>query len=229
MTKTIKNLELLNQKHKKEPIIIIGAGTSVNDQPLDKLSNGITIAVNSGILAYTEATYWCSDDWEIGKWSFFNELKKLKTIPLLYDKKLGHTAKFFDDRALLFKHRLGWHLSDTYSHSDYKSHICQARTSLITAIAISHIMGCSPIILLGVDCYRRNGKRYFWQEWDNEKQPYRTDGVKTDKFIHKNDTDTDLLDVIKYWNIYGKEISKKCKVLNASQNSKITIFPKINL
>ena len=195
--------------------------------------NGVTIAVNSGYCICPDADYFVSDDWSCAHWSYmFNDLKNSKkTIALLYDKKLKNIAHWFGQRTVLFKHRKGWHLSDTYSHTEYNHHICQARNSLVTAIAIAHIMGCSPIILLGADCCRKDGKRYFWQFWEQKRQPYRNYGIPVDRYnkLPALQTDTDLLDILQYWNRFGKEVKKKCQILNASQISKIDIFPKIDL
>lgn len=230
----MRNLEEFNQKYKNKKCYILGAGPSLRDFNYDKLNDGLVIAVNSGICGCKiEPNIWLSDDWAIEKWSYFEDVKKLsKTLVFLYDQKLGHTAKYFGDRAVLFKHRLGWIPGNKYQHNKYEHFICQCRTSLNTAICVAHIMGCSPIILLGADCCRLDGKRYFWQFWPKEKQPYRNDNVPIERYkIIKNtkmDTDADLFDILSYWEKFGKEINKKCKVYNASPISLIRCFEKID-
>lgn len=225
----MRNLAEFNEAHKNQPVFIIGAGPSLHSENPKQLNEHLTIAVNSGICFYPEATYFVSDDEACWHWSYMNkDLMSSNTIVLLYDKKLGHTAKKFGNRAVLFKHREGWYPSDTYSHTEYRNHIGQCRNSLVTAIMIAHIMGCSPIFLLGADCCRIRGNRYFWQFWEKEKQPYRNDKVPEDRYMKTKDSDTDLVDLLKYWNRFGNEINKKCKVYNVSPISKINAFPRIN-
>ncbi len=92
-------------------------------------------------------------------------------------------------------------------------------------------MGCKKIVLLGVDCCRIQGRRWFWQFRD--KPPVRNDGVPIDKYIpvkHKGrQSDTDLVSILKAWDVSAKEINKKCTVVNASKFSVVTSFPKASL
>lgn len=230
----MNNLEKLNGIHKGQVCFIIGAGSSIYFQNLKPLKDRITIAVNSGMLAIPEPTYFVSDDWSVANWSyFFKDLKSSKTKALLYEDKLANQASMFGNRSYLFRHRHGYHLTDEYSHSDKKNHICQSRTSFGSAIHIAHIMGCSKICLLGLDCFRIQGRRYFWQFWEPKKQPRRNDGISNDSFktiVQDNKTtDSDLQDILKYWKDKGVEINKKCKVYNASPYSVLDVFEKVDL
>jgi len=228
----MRNLEETNGKHRGQSCFILGAGPSVHFLDRSLLKGHVVIAVNSGYCAYPQADYFVSDDHETAKWNFFsNDLKKSETTVLLYEDKLKDVAYLFGERAILFRHRKGYHITDHYLHDDPKLHICQARTSLGSAIHIAHIMGFEKVGLLGVDCCRLEGHRYFWQFWKD--QPKRTDGHGPDKFVkiqHQGrQSDTDLVNIISYWHTRGEEMNKKIKIFNLSEISTIKIFPKITL
>jgi len=228
-----RNLEEFNGKHKDQVCFIICPGPSVAEQDLEPLKNHVTIVVNSGYLAAPWATYFISDDWSVAKFSYFAELANSKHITvLLYENKLSNTAHLFGDRAVLFRHCKGINIPDIYEHKNPKNHIGETRSSLGSGIMISKIMGCSKIVLIGADCCRYNGYRYFWQAAP-QKGPYRVDHVPLDNYkkcnVRGQVTDYDLLEIAKSWNILGPAINKKCSVYNASPISILRIFPKIDL
>lgn len=228
-----RDLEEFNGIHKGRKCFIVGAGPSLHFQDISPLVNHVTITVNSGYLAFKEADYFITDDHATANWSYFyKDLKEsTKTNVLLYEDKLKNSTKLFGNRSVLFRHRKGYHITDKYEHNNKINHICQARTSTGSAIHVAHIMGCSEIFLLGLDCCRIEGKRYFWQFRNN--QPTRSDGIPIDNY-HKTiengtQSDSDLKEIHKYWNNTGKLILNKCKVYNASGNSVLNTFPKVNL
>ena len=234
----MRNLEEYNDKYNNRTGIVIGGGFSIQFQDLSCLCNHITIAVNTGYCAYPEANFFLSDDWSVTLWSFFHdELKKSNTTVLLYEDKLFNFSKPFGDRAVLFRHRKGYDVSDIYAHEEYKNHLFECRTSVATAIGVLHIMGCSRVILLGVDCCRyTNGERYFWQfphQPDGRIFPKRIDYAPLDKFkkrrIKGKRTDSDLIDIQRYWENNTKDMRKKINIYNASEYSELTIFPKVKI
>lgn len=239
----IRNLEKFNGKYKDRLCFIIGAGTSLHFQNLEPLKNHITIAVNSGYVAVPWADFFVSDDWSVAHWSyFFKDLaESTKTIALLYENKLSNSVGLFGDRSVVFRHRKGIHIADKYDHFNKENHIGETRTSVGTGIMIANIMGCSKIILLGIDGCRQLGHRYFWQlshhlslyRTEPYKQPYRNDKASWDHYhkvkVRGQVTDSDLIDINKSWSVFGNAVNKKCKVYNASENSALTVFPKVNL
>lgn len=241
----IRNLEEFNGKYANTDRIcfVVGAGTSLHYQNLEPLKSHITIAINSGYVAVPWADFFISDDWSIAHWSFFFKdlVESPKTIALLYENKLSSTVGWFGDRSVLFRHRKGIHIPDRYDHFNKENHIGEVRTSFGTGIMIAHIMGCSKIVLLGLDGYRQLGQRYFWQlpytsspyRTEPCKKPYRSDKADWDCFckvkVKGQITDTDLIDINKSWTPFGNAVNKKCKVYNGSENSVLKVFPKINL
>jgi len=117
------------------------------------------------------------------------------------------------------------------NHKNYPNRVCQARSSVGTAIHIAHIMGCNEIVLLGIDCCRVDDKRYFWQF--QPKQAFRRDRMPVDKFriIEHNGkrSDDDLVDILSYWETYGEKAQEKIPIYNASPVSVLKVFPKEKL
>lgn len=240
----MRNLEEFNDRHHGKPCFILGSGCSlmphIESGLINRLSNYVSIAVNSGYLAFPESDFFISDDWSISHWSFFfDDLRNSsKTIALLYDKKLEDKAGWFGDRSVIFKHRKGYKLTKPYSHSEHINYIWEARTSVGSAIHAAYIMGCDPIVLLGMDCCRSpQGDRYFWQmsRWQEmgKKKPYRNDGVPIDAFprcrVKYKQSDTDLKAILRYWTKVSYLLINKVHIYNTSIESMIDVFHKEEL
>jgi hypothetical protein len=238
----IRNLEEFNRQHQDRVCFVVGAGTSIHFQNLEPLRDHITIAVNSGYVAVPWADFFVSDDWAVAHWSyFFKDLSRSKTTVLLYENKLSNSVGLFGDRSVVFRHRKGIHIADKYDHFDKTNHIGETRTSVGTAIMIAHIMGCSKVVLLGIDGYRLLGQRYFWQlshhlsdaRTEPYVKPYRNDKPRWDNYrkvkVKGQITDSDLMDINRSWVDFAEHVNRKVKVYNASEKSSLKVFPKINL
>jgi hypothetical protein len=232
----MRNLEEFNQIHRGECAFVLGSGPSLAFQNLEPLQKHVTIAVNSSYVAMPNATYFLSDDHDVANWSFFAEnlRNNISTTVLLYENKLSHVVNWFGGRSVVFRHRTGYNLTDEYEHDNYKNHICQARTSLGSAIHVAHIMGCDPIVILGLDCCRTSdGVRWFWQLLPKTMHPKRLDKYPIDRYkkIRRKNviSDMDLADILDYWNIRSDEMKKKCRIINASPVSTIDCFDRMSL
>lgn len=218
----MRNLEEFNNKFKNQTAFIIAAGPSVNDQNLTLLKNKLVFSVNSGYIACPNSAFFITDDSGVIDWSYFYQdlYNQTWTIPLLYE---GKVQNIFGDRTVFFKHRKGKHLTNEYSHSNYDYHLMEATTSVGTAIHSAYIMGCSPIVLLGVDCSLRNGYKYFWQE--NKKYPKptckRNIRVRNEDKLSNPVIEPTLADIKEYW----KETSIYWKDIEIYTTSEFNIFP----
>ena len=178
----VENIKEFKNKHKGKLAFLIGAGPSLYNINID-FEKYITITVNSGILKYPTCNYFVSDDKGIANWSYYrNVLSKQKCIKFLYKDKLEKSKEELEN-VILFSHT--WWYSPKNNEYNLEGlrltkhePIIGARTSLGSAVHIAYIMGCNPIVLLGNDCCIKGGKRYFWQYWDKEKQPYRISGTR---------------------------------------------------
>ncbi len=232
----MRNLEEFNQKHAGKVAFVLGSGPSLNMQDLEPLKDFVTIAVNSAYVGMPDADYFISDDWSVAHWSyFFNDLRVSKTTTaLLYENMLKNDAWQFGNRAVVFRHRKGYHITDKYEHNNPDNFICQARTSAGSAVHVAHIMGCSKIVLVGIDCCRMDALRYFWgKRGAVTKRPYRNDNIPPDRYrktkFENKQTDTDLIEITRYWRKKARHFNEKCEILNASPISILTEFPKVNL
>lgn len=222
-----RNLEEFNGKHFGRTCFVLGSGPSLYFEDLSPLKNYITFVVNAAYLAFPKANYFVSDDWSVSRWSyFFEDLKNSETTVLLYEDKLSEYAEMFGDRAVLFRHRRGKHITDKYRHDEKKFRICESRTSLGSAIHIAHIMGCKKIVLLGVDCCRVQGRRWFWQFGNDH--PVRNDKIPADRYktieYKKRQSDTDLVDILSAWTVQSRELKKRCNIVNASRFTSLPDF-----
>lgn len=219
-----RNLEEFNLYHRGKPACVIASGPSTAMVDTSLLSSFVTFSVNGGILAYPQSDYFVSDDADAANWTyFFCDLKELQSVVLLYEDKFSNVLNLFGDRRVFFRHRTGYHITDKYEHYEYENRICQCRTSVGSAIHIAHIMGCSPIVLLGVDCRRFNNKRWFW-ELGKHSRPRRIDGRRADRYRLSKMSDADLDGIADYWARCGQIILEKCKVYNASPISAVEVF-----
>ncbi len=231
----MRTLDEFNGRYDGETCFLIGAGASIHSQNMELLKNKTTIAVNSGYVALPDSTFFLSDDWSVAHWSyFFRDLRKSdSTIALLYDKMLKSQSKWFGDRSVFFRHRTGYHITDKYDHNNEDLHICQANSSVGSAIHVAHIMGFQKIVLLGIDCKRIDNYRYFWQYPSFKPKPYRNDGVPPDRYKKTSygghQSDTDLVSLFHYWQKVADEMKDKCDIYNASPHSILKVFPKVRL
>jgi len=236
----MRNLEEFNGRFKDQVCFVIGSGPSIHFQNLEPLREYATIAVNSGLVAWPGSDFFLSDDWSVQRWSYFyKDLRESNTTILVYADKLEKVSKllFGRKRVVLFKHRTGYNITDKYEHDNPDNYICQSRTSLGSAIHAAHIMGFSKIILLGVDCRRMHGYRYFWQfpagHKKGFKKPYRNDGIPDDKYRKMSrksvETDADLAEILEYWEDQTYDMKFKCDIHNASPITALKVFPSLNL
>ena len=86
-------LKELENKHNNKLGFVIGAGPSLRNINLNLVENYVTIAVNSAILKSNNFKYFLSDDIGVSSWSYFQDLKDLDCINLLFrDKLKGRVA-----------------------------------------------------------------------------------------------------------------------------------------
>jgi len=222
-------LDAFNQIHAGKPACILGSGPSILSVDLSLLKHFVTFAVNGSILAYPQSDYFVSDDSDCVNWSYFShELRESKAKALLYEDKFESIKNIFGKRTVYFRHRTGYNVTDKYEHENPPNRILQCRTSIGSAMHIAHIMGCKPLILVGIDCARLSGKRWFW-EFPPYQRPKRLDGRVPDKYRRFRDSDVDLVEILDYWQAQGTEFLKKTVVYNASPLSRVRVFQKIAL
>jgi hypothetical protein len=238
------NIEDFKDIHKNEICFIYGAGPSLHFVDENKLIDYVGISVNGGILKAKKCKklYYVSDDAGCTNWSYFNLVRDLKNCKvLLYWEKfkdIYSSLKIEEDRCYRFSHK-SWFSPEgrKYNYDGLKlkkdGPIIGARTSMASAVNISYIMGCNPIVLLGNDCQlSQDGKkyRYFWQYLPREEQPYR---VKGTKFNHiTQNFGFSQSDFVEYWTCFEQMnrdiLGKEVEIIDAS-DSVLDCFPKMRI
>jgi hypothetical protein len=219
-------------RHKNDPCFIYGAGPSLRLIDIDPLKKYISISVNSGIVKAPFSNYFITDDIGVKNWSYFiSLLPMLKCISFLYKEKLSNFASHLTN--IVWTH----HKED--KKLDRGDLLINARTSVGSAVHLAYIMGCNPIILLGVDCCYCDKNRYFWQYLPINEQPYRITREKvyskpSHGFIDKKPVDKHCLDFIKYWNNFAEVnkdiIGKEVDIINCTEgNSVLNCFENKNI
>lgn len=219
--------------HKGKVGFVSGAGPSLHfltKEQVKKIQEFPLIAVNSAIMKFQKAKYYLSDDIAVSNWNYYIELlPKLSCIKLLYKDKLkdkcDHLNNFY-----LFSHTWWYSPKDKkYNLDGLKLNktgpIIGARNASASALHFLFLMGCSPIILLGMDCcYSKEKYRYFWQ-YEGEQKAFRLNGDKSIGFPGRNKymgeiVDNHSFDFLQYWDYFvdvNKDIiGKKVDIINCS-------------
>lgn len=217
---------------------ILGAGPSLRFVSKELLGNNIIFSCNSSIIKFPNSHYFVCDDTEARNWSWYREdAAKSPAIKLLFRAKLADTADYFGGyETILFDHA-PQHSPD-YNTKDHSGLVMSndpllpligARTTIGTAVHLSYIMGCNPIVLLGCDCCYSEGKRYYWQ-FPGEVQPRHLHGKKV--FCHANmgqrsgkGVDAHCCEFLDYWRLI-KENNPHVNIMNAS-GGLLDYFPNI--
>lgn len=225
------NLNQFHNIHNGKLGIVVGAGPSMNEIDPKLVEIFPSIAVNSSILFNSSIPYWVSDDIAVSSWSYFyDELKKSNCYKFMYRNKLSSFNKLFgEEKTILFDH--DWWFEPSTGRKNMNGIIIDrnntdkiigARTSSGSAINILSIMGCDPIVLVGMDNGIKNGKRYFWE---NNKNIRRIDG-KPNRGIW------DLFDyngVIEYFRDLHAVNKDRISIYDATPGNPMNIFPSIKI
>ena len=233
----------IHMKHRGKLGFLICSGPSLRNVDIPVLDDYVTLTVNSGIVGKNNCDYFLSDDIGVKNWSYYiDDAKNSKCIKLLYKKKLKeHAGHFNDDEVIFFDHTWyfdprskKYNLDGLIMSQDYRDPIIGARTSSASGLHMLYIMGCDPIVILGMDCHYDQGKRYFWQFW-NENKPFRVTGepvfskANAGRYDGKA-IDSHCRDMLHYWRLFAKKnIDLNCSILNCSMTSTIEQFEKKEL
>jgi hypothetical protein len=209
----------LQDKYKGKMGFVVGSGPSLHFQDVSKMMNYPVICVNSSILKFAQKNkdlYFLADDWSVKTWSYFYELSNINCINLLYKEKLEKYSKHLDENKIIWFNHKTWYNVEKREYpkdglfltKDVELPIIGARTAVGSAIHFAYIMGYDPIVVTGIDCSYRDGKKYYWQ-YNNEPQVYLMEN-KNSKIICNsiNNQDVHTLEFIKYF-IQLSEQTKK--------------------
>jgi hypothetical protein len=193
--------------HKGKPGVIMCSGPSLIDVPKQDLQGFISMAVNSAILHYPDCHYFISDDQDLKNWSYFTrDLVQSRCIKFLYSKKLGLESKRFRPQEVCEFDHTWWfdpisgrkNMDGIIMRKHTTGKIIGARSSTASALHMMYLMGCSPILIAGMDGRVVDGRRYFW-EIPGQPMPWRTNGGLQRNSMSLILGKKELLEIGQYW------------------------------
>ncbi len=156
----------LIDKHQNRTAIIIGSGPSLHGLDLDAIRPHVTIAANSSILKVPEADYYFSCDFGMTVWDSWLTLRNLECGLVLYNVDVGFrhleyltgedTFEGIDESRIHY-----FDMKDSDLRMDTVE-LIRGSTSTQVAVHFAHLLGCSPIVLLGCDCQYIDGKYHYY-------------------------------------------------------------------
>lgn len=224
---------------------IAGASPSLRFVKTDLLSNYITISVNSSLLKFPNCNYFVTDDHGVSTWNYWQKTaRESKCIKFLFADKLRNYVSHIDPNTVVFFDHRYWstrienkevyHKENLIVHDDPNIPIIGARSSVASAINIAFIMGCDPIVLLGVDNCYEGIKRYYWQ-FDGEPKAYETNNrifsIPNRGLIKNKPVDQHCVDYDLYWQQFAEMNPKLLdgRIINCAVNGILDVFPKVEL
>jgi len=220
-------------KHRGEMAFILGGGPSLHYVDVDLIRDHVCITVNSAIKKYITCNYFVSDDQDIMSWDYYESHVKRTYFHtnFFYDKKFEGKCDDID-KKVMYSHKSWYSPEDkSYSFDGLKltkdEPIIGARTSMGSAVHLSFLMGCDPIVLLGNDCQlSKEGLRYYWQ-FPGEQKQFR---VKDRKFTHQTQNrGFDKDSFVEYWNYFAKvNKDSDVNIIDASESC-LDCFPKMSI
>jgi len=227
------NLSDVKNSHKGSRAIVCGSGWSLNSFNFDALpKSDIIFACNHAVTALKHCNYFCIADGAVTEANFFeygtgisDKVVFLRgascfaspTVMSLYDK--------LKDKLYVIDHR------NSASNFDFNLNdgLLITGTDVVHGTThLAHMMGCSPIILVGVDLNYKNGKKYCdSSEFKKEVQWSTAQGYRGKWFYSQNpsgDDDFSLTNSFSVWKAI-KDINKDVVLLNANPQGKLsTLF-----
>jgi hypothetical protein len=158
-------LENYKDIHKGRMAFVAGSGPSLRHVEPERLKDYIVIAINGAILKLPDADYFFSCDGRVTLTKAWQILKDVRCKLILnttlsgfysFDGILGIKSDegISQDRICFFKRDF------KNQHAiDKRSLLLMGSSSAHPAVHFAHLLGCSPIVLLGMDCGVEDGKR----------------------------------------------------------------------
>jgi hypothetical protein len=188
----------MNDRHKNQPIFIIGGGPSLKGYDFSTLKDKVVIACNRAIefcipdyLVYMDDQFY---DW------YEDDIKKFKGV------KVTHSWNKKRNEVIHVKNLGPLGLSD-----DFNEGLFHGGNAAYLALNLAYVMGGNPIYLLGVDLCYLNGETHFHDGYPKE------DTIGEKRFSH-------MKKAFDYGSVLLKE--RGVDVFNCSSTSKLTCFQK---
>jgi hypothetical protein len=158
---------------------LLGSGPSLHGLDFDRIAPHVTIAVNSAIAKAPQSDYYFSCDFGMTVWKSWLYLQFLPCELILYNVDVGwrHLEKLTgrDTFAGIDQSRITYFDMAKSLRFTPEPPLIEGSTSAQVAAHFAHVMGCSPIVLLGCDC-KYDGDKYHFYDYPGEfRDAYRKD------------------------------------------------------
>lgn len=212
--------------HTGKPGIIAGAGYSL-DLYKDNMPDGIWFACNQAVTTIKECDYFCMSDGAIPETNYFDFGVSISKKVALFgggDSKLppGVLKNPEKDKFILLKRdKNSWDFNGP--ELIWGSDVCQI------ACNFAHQLGCSPLILIGIDLNYKDGKKYCNPETYGNKVRYsEQQGFGNNLFYSRLENgadDPDLNNSMGSWHII-KQVNPGINFQIVNPESRLTgLFP----
>ncbi len=225
----------LINKHKNTPAFILGSGPSLHNLNWDLISSYTTIAVNSAILKAPESNYYFSCDFGMTVWKSWLTFKNLKCDLILYNVDVGFRYLEYltgeDTFEGIIENRVHYfNMKDSNLEMD-TIELIRGSTSTQVAVHFAHLLGCTPIFLIGCDCKYVDGKYHYYdypgEEIDEMRKPEYANFKPKNLIVQEGDSNKYLDGHIVCW----RKIQKQNPDINIIDTSggKLDMFPQMTI
>lgn len=156
----MKSLTDFRNKHVGTVAYVMGSGPSLRKADVGRMhATGITITSNSAVMHDTTPDYHVVMDGAAPYLKSFELVAASDAIVAMHNQ-IDHRGLISDDRVLMFALKRSGPLT---RHAEY---LTQWTTVPVTSVHLAIVLGCTRVVLLGCDCRREDGRRYFYEFWD---------------------------------------------------------------
>jgi hypothetical protein len=222
--------------HKGKRGIICGSGYSIDNFDFGKLSkDDIIFAVNQSVTAMKRCNYFCMTDVTVVGSNFFeygyNISDKIMMCSGLsfYNYINSNLYQKIKDKTHFLNRRYNNKVNASFNLND--GVLIDGADVIHPTAHLAHIMGCSPIVLIGVDLNYKDGKKYCdSKEFKKEVEWPANTGTPTKPFGNASGADDFLLTTSFNMWLKVKDQNPNVKFLNANPKGRLTeLFETIQL
>lgn len=160
---SFNSLAEVKDKHVGCPAFIFGSGPSINEFDITKIpNNAVSLCCNQGMTALEHSNYFCMTDGSIPGSSYFDYGIEHSDYVMMCSRGMSDLpdvkSRFeqIKDKSFFFNRRYG---SGNFDFKD-DSLLIDGYDVVHVIAHLAFIMGCSPIIFVGVDLCYKDGQKY---------------------------------------------------------------------
>ena len=229
----------ISGRHEGQTCFILGAGSSIADYDLKRLSDKMVISVSNTFVHqdydFIKPLYHVIPSLRHGHGDFFSDLK-FKEWLMFMDKKLGSAEIFMhlQDQPLLSSggifetRKIHWNQYEYFTGTRHPLHLNRipfVNSVSELAITVAIIMGFKRINLLGFDHDWFNGPMVYFKNYrESHKLEINDELISFADSIYQMNRHVQIFKKYKYLNGFASKIF----LVHPTKNSYVDIFPQIS-